>query len=191
MKVAWIVALAATAGVLGPWAADGDGRAGRAKPRPRSAPAAALSCAVATPAGRPLEFTPKVGLTPRRVEARGLLELTGCASPDGTAPLLRSGWGTVKATVEASCTSARHVRGSAVITWFGASGRPVGTSRLRVRADRLVAQRPVDSLLTGTVAAGWLAKSRVRGDITPAAAILGCAANGMSSIPGRGRIEFG
>ncbi|MGW3348125.1 hypothetical protein ACWDA3_32955 [Nonomuraea rubra] len=176
MNVAWIIALTATAGSLS---------AGGA-PAP-----AALSCAVATPAARPLVFEPEVGLTPRPVQARGHLELTGCTSPDGTATFLRSGWGSVRATARASCTSARQVRGSAVITWFGANGRPVGTSRLRVRADRLVAQRPADTLLTGTVSAGWLAKERVRGGISPATALLGCATQGMATLPGSGRIVFG
>ncbi|UBU11681.1 hypothetical protein [Nonomuraea gerenzanensis] len=157
----------------------------------RAAEKGALSCAVATPAARPLVFEPKLGLTPRRVAARGHLELTGCTSPDGTAALLRSGWGSVKATAQASCTSARQVRGSAVITWFGANGRPVGTSRLRVRADRLVARRPADTLLTGTVAAGWLAGKPVKGGITPAMGLLGCATQGMATLPGSGRIVFG
>ncbi|GAA4912139.1 hypothetical protein GCM10023334_011480 [Nonomuraea thailandensis] len=136
-------------------------------------------------------FEPEVGLTPRHVQARGHLELTGCTSPDGTATYLRSGWGSVRATAQASCTSARQVRGSAVITWFGVNGRPVGTSRLRVRADRLVAQRPADTLLTGTVAAGRLAKERVSGGISPATALLGCATRGMATLPGSGRIVFG
>ncbi|GAA1679107.1 hypothetical protein GCM10009733_089940 [Nonomuraea maheshkhaliensis] len=156
-----------------------------------SAPAAALTCAVSTPAGRPVTFAPKVGLTPRRVTARANLELTGCSSPDGSAAFLRSGWAVVKAGAHASCTSARQVRGRAVITWFGADGRPVGTSRLRVRADRLVAQRPADTLLTGDVAAGWLVGERVQGGISPATALLGCATRGMSALQGDGRITFG
>jgi hypothetical protein len=180
MNVAWIIALTATAGYL----SSGAGTGGAAAP-------VALSCAVATPAAQPLVFEPKVGLTPRRVQARGHLELTGCTSPDGTATYLRSGWASVRATAQVSCTSARQVRGSAVITWFGENGRPVGTSRLRVRADRLVAQRPADTLLTGTVTAGWLAKEPVRGGISPATAILGCATRGMATLPGSGRIVFG
>ncbi|MFC7593372.1 hypothetical protein ACFQYP_63970 [Nonomuraea antimicrobica] len=78
-----------------------------------------------------------------------------------------------------------------MITWFDATARPVGTSRLRVRADRLVAQHPADTLLTGTVSAGWLVGERVRGGITPATAILGCATRGMAALPGTGRITFG
>ncbi|WP_344488912.1 hypothetical protein [Nonomuraea monospora] len=197
MSVVWIIAMAVGAG---PWAAGATGAGGSAAGLSASGPwvagasaaaDVALSCAVATPADRPLVFEPKVGLAPRRIEARGHLELTGCTSPDGTATLLRSGWGTVKASAQASCTSARQVRGSAVITWFGVNGRPVGTSRLRVKADRLVAQHPADTLLTGTVAAGWLAKERVRGGITPATALLGCATRGMAALPGSGRIVFG
>ncbi|WP_157549102.1 hypothetical protein [Nonomuraea candida] len=159
--------------------------------RPAPAGKSALTCAAATPSGRPLTFTPRIGLTPRRVGARGHLELTGCTSPDGTAAFLRSGWASVKATAQASCTSARQVRGSAVITWFGVTGRPVGTSKLRVRADRLVAGEPADTLLNGTVAAGWLAGERVVGGITPPATLLGCATRGLATLPGRGHITFG
>lgn len=175
MNVAWIIAVAAVAGPLSPAPAQ----------------TTALTCAVSTPSSRPLTFTPKVGLTPRHVAARGNLQLTGCTSPDGSAAFLRSGWASVKATAQTSCTSARQVRGSAVITWFGVTGRPVGTSRLRVRADRLVAHHPADTLLTGVVAAGWLVGERVRGGITPTTAILGCATQGMGVLVGDGRITFG
>ncbi|MET7337233.1 hypothetical protein [Nonomuraea sp. NPDC005650] len=158
---------------------------------PEGLPDPALTCAVATPSERRLAFTPQVGLTPRRVAARGNLQLTGCASPDGSAAALRSGWVAVKASAEASCTSARQVRGGAVITWFGSDGRPVSTSRLRIKADRLATQHPADALLTGTITAGALKGERVRGGLSPTTAILGCAARGMSTLPGSGRIIFG
>ncbi|MFG1706419.1 hypothetical protein ACFLIM_24795 [Nonomuraea sp. M3C6] len=173
MHLAWIIAIATVTAPQSP-----------ARP-------SALACEVATPSGRPLTFTPRVGLTPQRVTAHGNLQLTGCVSPDGSATYLRSGWVTVKATAQASCTSARHVRGNAVITWFGATGRPVGTSELRIRANQLATQSPADSLLTGTVTAGPLSDERVRGGITPATALLGCATQGMSALPGDGRITFG
>ncbi|MFC4122680.1 hypothetical protein [Nonomuraea zeae] len=175
MLVAWIIAAAATA----------------VPPVHAAPPPAALTCAVATPSGRPLAFAPRVGLTPRDVAVRGNLQLTGCASPDGSAPQLRSGWVSVQATAQVSCASARQVRGTAVITWFGAAGRPLGTSKLRIRADRLATQHPADALLTGRVAAGPLTNERVRGGISPATAILGCATRGMSTLPGSGRITFG
>ncbi|GAA2834482.1 hypothetical protein GCM10020220_042560 [Nonomuraea rubra] len=54
-----------------------------------------------------------------------------------------------------------------------------------------MAQRPADTLLTGSVSAGWLAKERVRGGISPATALLGCATQGMATLPGSGRIVFG
>ncbi|MDX3104917.1 hypothetical protein ACIBO5_29565 [Nonomuraea angiospora] len=158
---------------------------------PAGLPGPALTCVVATPSERPLAFTPRIGLTPRRVAARGNLQLTGCTSPDGSAASLRSGWVTVKAGAVASCASARDVRGSAVITWFGGDGRPVGTSRLRIKADRLATQHPADALLSGTVAAGALKGERVRGGLSPAAALLGCATRGTSALPGNGKITFG
>ncbi|GAA3551602.1 hypothetical protein GCM10022419_034880 [Nonomuraea rosea] len=175
MYMAWIVAAVVAAG-----------------PPVHAAPLpAALTCAVATPSGRPLTFAPEVALMPRNVTVRGNLQLTGCASPDGSATPLRSGWVSVKATAQVSCASARQVRGSAVITWFGADGRPLGTSKLRIRADRLATQRPADALLTGHVTAGPLTNERVRGGISPATALLGCATRGMSTLPGSGRITFG
>ncbi|MFI6636240.1 hypothetical protein ACIBI7_45785 [Nonomuraea fuscirosea] len=196
MNAACILALATTAGTSllatapAPAPPPALAQAVARTPMSASAPAAALTCAVSTPAGRPVTFAPKVGLTPRRVTARADLELTGCSSPDGSAAYLRSGWAVVKAEARASCTSARQVRGRAVVTWFGADGRPVGTSRLRVRADRLVAQRPADTLLTGDVAAGLLVGERVQGGISPATALLDCATRGMAALPGNGRITF-
>ncbi|MEV0387833.1 hypothetical protein [Nonomuraea sp. NPDC050643] len=207
MNVAWIVAVVAGAGSLAaaPAQATSPIRTpprpspasfqvpGRpfAQPSPAAPQATALACAVSTPSGRPLVFSPRVGLTPRRVTARGHLELTGCTSPDGSATFLRSGWASVRADAQASCASARQVRGRAVITWFGVTGRPLGTSTLRIRADRLVAQQPADTLLTGDVSAGRLLGKHVRGGITPPAAILGCATQGMAALPGHGRITFG
>ncbi|SDM68721.1 hypothetical protein [Nonomuraea jiangxiensis] len=175
MHMAWIIVVAAAA----------------APQTPAPHAPAALACHAATPAGDPLTFSPSVGLTPRRVTARGHLELTGCVSPDGTATALSSGWVAVKATALASCTSTRQVRGSAVITWFGLDGRPVGTSKLRVRADGLAVQRPADSLLTGSVTAGPLAGERVSGGVTPATPLLVCATQGMTGLPGSGRVTFG
>lgn len=207
MNVVWIIAVAAVAGPLSPASAQttalspaqaaalGPAQGSALGPAQAAAlgPArtAALTCAVTTPSSRPLTFAPNVGLTPRSVAARGNLQLTGCTSPDGSAAFLRSGWASVKATAQASCTSARHVRGSAVITWFGVTGRPVGTSKLRIRADRLVAHHPADTLLTGSVAAGWLVGERVSGGITPTSAILGCATRGMGTLVGDGHIAFG
>ncbi|MET8865018.1 hypothetical protein ABZW11_18935 [Nonomuraea sp. NPDC004580] len=150
----------------------------------------ALTCAVSTPSGRPLTFVPRVGLTTRRISARGYLEFTGCTSPDGSATFLRSGWVNVKATAQASCATAHRVRGTARITWFGATGRPAGTSKLGIKADRLVARHPADTLLTGTVRTGWLAGRRARGGIAPPTAILGCAASGLHAYPGHGTITF-
>ncbi|MBF8185933.1 hypothetical protein ITP53_09275 [Nonomuraea sp. K274] len=172
MYVAWIVAAVVATAPLAP------------------APArhSSLTCAVTTPAGRPLTFTPRIGLTVRHVTARGNLQLTGCT---GAATQLSSGWVSVRATAQASCTSARHVRGRAMITWFGATGRPLGTSRLRIRADRLIAQHPADTLLTGTIARGALSGVPVRGSITPPTALLGCATQGMGTLPGDGHITFG
>lgn len=175
MHLAWIVSVVAAAGPLSPAAA----------------PPAALTCSVATPFGRPLTFAPAVGLTPRRVTVRGYLQLTGCVSPDGSAAGLSSGWVSLKAAAQAACTSARRVRGSAVMTWFGSDGRPVGTSKLRIRGDRLATQRPADALLTGTVTSGVFRGERVRGGITPPTALLTCATQAMSRLNGAGRITFG
>lgn len=192
MKLAWIIVAVMAAATPQAWAAprttvpsvvlaDDAG----------AAPDSALSCVAAAPQGRPLTFAPAIGLTPRRLSARGNLLLTGCASPDGSAAYLRSGWVTLKGTAQASCASAQRVRGTARITWFGHDGRPVGTSEVRTRADRLATQSPADSLLSGTVISGPLYRERVRGSITPPMAILGCATAGMKDLAAAGRVTFG
>ncbi|GGS76556.1 hypothetical protein ACFFV7_07620 [Nonomuraea spiralis] len=193
MKLAWIIAAAAVTAPCA-WAAPQAPTAVRTQALPRARPAAegaALTCAVSSPKGRPLTFTPRIGLTARPVSARGNLQLTGCLSGDGSAPYLRSGWVTLKSVGQASCTSARHVHGTLRITWFGVDGRPVGTSEVRTRADRLATQSPADSFLAGTVVSGPLARERVGGGITPAMGILGCATGGLSRLPAAGRLTFG
>ncbi|MEU8319855.1 hypothetical protein AB0C33_15960 [Nonomuraea sp. NPDC048881] len=160
-------------------------------PRAASADRSALSCAVSSPAGRPLTFSPRIGLTAKPVSARGNLQLTGCLSADGSAPYLRSGWVTLKSVGRASCASARQVHGTARITWFGLDGRPVGTSEVRTRADRLATQSPADSFLTGTVVSGPLDRERVRGTITPAMGLLACATGGLGTLSAAGRLTFG
>ncbi|NUR84507.1 MAG: hypothetical protein HOY71_10520 [Nonomuraea sp.] len=182
MKLAWMIAAMAAAAPQ-VWAA--------VPPGPHTVPGSALSCVAVSPTGRPLTFTPGIGLTPRRLSARGNLLLTGCASADGTGAFLRSGWVTLKGTAQASCTSAQRVRGTARVTWFGADGRPVGTSEVRTKADRLATRSPADSLLSGTVVSGPLARERVSGSITPAMALLGCATRGMKSLAAAGRVTFG
>lgn len=154
-------------------------------------PPAALTCEVTTPSTRPLRFRPQVKLASAEVSVRGNLELTRCVSPDRSARTLRSGWAAMRATATASCTGARQVRGSALITWFDVTGRPAGTSRLRISADRLVARHPADALLDGTVAEGLLAGERVRGDLDMSAAFLDCATRGVPAWPGKGRVTFG
>ncbi|MEV4391307.1 hypothetical protein [Nonomuraea sp. NPDC049607] len=181
MKLAWIIAAAAAAT---PYASA-------ASPLWAAPDQHALTCAVSSPDGRPLTFSPRVGLTARPVSVRGNLQLTGCLSGDGTAPYLRSGWVTLKSVGQASCASARHVHGAVRITWFGLDGRPVGTSQVRARADRLATQSPADSFLTGTVASGPLSGEHVRGSITPAMGILACATGGLSTLPAAGRLTFG
>ncbi|MGI5287638.1 hypothetical protein ACQEVF_30465 [Nonomuraea polychroma] len=192
MNLAWIIAVAAAAGPLSADAAHSLSPPWAGGPRsPGAASSAALVCAVATPPGRPLAFDPWVGLTPRRVAVRGHLQLTGCTSPDGSAPGLRSGWVALRATAELSCTSAHRVRGRAVITWFGWDGRPVGTSTLRSQGDHLATQRPADTLLAGAVTSGPLKGEQTRGDITPGTGLLSCATKGMQRLPGAGYLTFG
>ncbi|HEX4813626.1 MAG TPA: hypothetical protein VFV66_12835, partial [Nonomuraea sp.] len=166
MRLAWIVALTTATTPLTPAPAPAVALPGAVPPT--------LTCSVTMPFGRPLTFSPGIGLTPRRVTVRGHLQFTQCTSPDGRAAGLSSAWVSLKATATASCTSARRVRGAAVLTWFGPDGRPVGTSGLRVRADRLATQSPANTVLTGTVRSGPLQGRRARGGITPPAGLLTC-----------------
>ncbi|MFB4291409.1 hypothetical protein ACBI99_27430 [Nonomuraea sp. ATR24] len=147
--------------------------------------AAVLACAVGTPPGSPIVFTPPVGLVPGRVAARGALWLSGCRGKPGR---LRSGWASLRAEGEASCAAVRGMRGHATITWYDATGRPVGSSRLRIRNDELGA---AGALLTGRVTGGPLDGRRARGGIAPEGGVLGCAVGGLGAMPGTGRIEFG
>ncbi|MCK2212497.1 hypothetical protein MF672_001585 [Actinomadura sp. ATCC 31491] len=180
MDLAWIIAVAAAAGgPLTPGAV------------PVLAPPAALTCAVATPPGRPLTFAPRVGLTPRPVTVRGNLQLTGCVSPDGSAGALRSGWVSLRATADISCTSARHVRGRAVVVWFGWDGRPLGSSRIRGSEGSLATHRPADTLLGGTVTYGPLKGRPTAGGLMPDAGLIGCATQGLERLSGTGRMTFG
>jgi hypothetical protein len=146
--------------------------------------AVTLSCAVGTPPGSPVTFTPPVTLVPARVTARGALWLSGCR---GRPSRLRSGWVRLRATGQVSCAAARDVRGSAAITWYDASGRPVGSSRLRVGGGDL---GPGGALLTGRVTGGPLDGRRSRGGVTAEAGVLGCAMTGIADMPGTGRISF-
>ncbi|MGP3960078.1 hypothetical protein ACTWPT_29135 [Nonomuraea sp. 3N208] len=192
MKMTWIIAVAAAAGPLTADAAQALSPPVAGGPRgPAATPPAALICAVGTPPGRPLVFDPWVGLAPRRAAVRGHLQLTGCTSPDGTATGLRSGWVALRATGVLSCTSARGVRGHAVVTWFGGDGRPVGTSKFRSRGDFLATQRPADTLLTGAITSGPLGGEQARGGITPDTGLLSCATQGLERLAGAGHMTFG
>ncbi|MGW0805638.1 hypothetical protein [Nonomuraea sp. NPDC002799] len=195
MDLPWIVTVMAAAGAVAPAPPPVSLPAGVLAAMPFLAPArvtvAALTCAADTPPGRPLSFFPRVALAPGRVTARGYLRLTHCVSPDGSATALRSGWLSLKAVSTTSCTSVRDVRGRAVVTWFGADGRPIGTSKLRVKADHFATHRPADTLLTGAVATGPLADQPFHGDITPSGTLLGCLTRGMSTLDGAGRMTFG
>ncbi|QYC44350.1 hypothetical protein Nocox_33915 [Nonomuraea coxensis DSM 45129] len=173
MDLGWIIVMAVAAGA------------------PPAAPPAALTCAVATPPGRPLAFTPPAGLTPRAVTVRGNLQLTGCVSPDGSASALRSGWVSLRATADASCTSAGRVRARASVIWFGWDGRPVGTSTISGGGGSLATHRPADSLLTGTVTYGPLKGRRASGGLTPGAGLVSCATQGLSRLSGTGTMTFG
>ncbi|SDJ58321.1 hypothetical protein SAMN05421874_102305 [Nonomuraea maritima] len=192
MCVAWLLATLTAAAPLGPVAPVGPPVAGGLfGPVLPAEPAVALACEVTTPSTRPLRFRPQVKLASARVSVRGNLELTRCVSPDRSARTLRSGWATMRATAVASCTGARQVRGSALITWFDVTGRPAGTSRLHLGADRPVARHPADALLDGTVTEGFLAGERVRGDLVTTSTLLDCATRGVPAWPGKGRVTFG
>ncbi|MFI7610099.1 hypothetical protein ACIBP6_02540 [Nonomuraea terrae] len=83
------------------------------------------------------------------------------------------------------------MRGSVLVTWFDVTGRPAGTSQVRLRADRLVARHPADALLDGAVTAGRLSGARVRGVLAAPATLLGCATHGTAALHGTGRVTFG
>ncbi|GAA3148129.1 hypothetical protein GCM10010466_43890 [Planomonospora alba] len=147
-----------------------------------------LACTVATEQGRPVTFTPAVGLLPADVTAKGTLRLSSCTSPDGSQPRLRSGRLTVRGTGRASCTGVTGLRSRGTITWYDSQGRAAGTSRLRTESSELSGTNPADALLVGKVVSGPLKGRRVEGRATPTTGLTSCTVSGVSAVEGSGRL---
>ncbi|MFC4056876.1 hypothetical protein ACFOWE_01125 [Planomonospora corallina] len=155
---------------------------------PAPAAPAKLVCNVATEPGRPVTFTPAIGLLPANVTAKGTLRLSSCTSPDGSHPRIRSGRLAVRGTGQASCTGVSGLRSRAAITWYDTQGRAAGTSRIRSESRELSGTNPADALLVGRVSSGPLKGRRVEGRATPTTSLTSCTVSGISAIEGSGRL---
>ncbi|MCP2337420.1 hypothetical protein [Actinomadura rupiterrae] len=158
--------------------------------RVSSASAAALVCDAATPPGRPVTFTPAVGLLPHRTTVTGIADLTNCSSPNGSRRAVHHGRLTARGTAFASCTAARVESGHGTIAWYDAKGRRLGTTTLRPVGSQVVSSNPGDAMLTGVATSGLLSGSRVQGAATPTSDTGSCAITGMRAVHGKGKVTF-
>ncbi|MFC4913013.1 hypothetical protein [Actinomadura gamaensis] len=151
---------------------------------------AALVCDAATPPGRPVTFSPPVGLIPHRTTVVGVADFTNCFSPNGSRRAVNHGRLTARGTARASCTTARVEDGRGAITWYDAKGRRLGTTTVRPARDQIVGSNPGDAMLSGIATSGLLAGSRVRGTATPTSDVGPCAIIGLAAVHGRGKVTF-
>lgn len=158
---------------------------------PVAAPrAAALACRAATPADRPVTFSPKLTLRPRHVNITGTLKLTACTSPNGSQQRLRSATLTMKGSGQASCSGASNITGTATITWRDGAGHRAGTSAITSTRRSISGYNPGDALLGGTVTHGVLTGRRVVGSATPTSDVTSCATRGLATLHAAGKIKF-
>jgi hypothetical protein len=149
-----------------------------------------LTCAMSTGSAEPITAEPAVGKEARTVSARGVLTLTGCASPDGSFPNIRSGKVTLQGSAQASCTGVQNVTGTGTVTWKDAQGQTLGTSTIRPNMDGIPSYNPGDMMLVGEVVEGKLKGKRIAGKAVPTSDIGQCSAKGMSSVQGTGSVAF-
>ncbi|WP_432930440.1 hypothetical protein ACQPZZ_08320 [Microbispora sp. CA-135349] len=193
---------AAAAGVLGlaltivPSVAEGASGGSGASTRPVAEPSpkqagghTVLTCAVGTD-GQPITADPAVGKDTRTVTAKGALTLTGCASPDGSFPNIRSGTATLQGSAQASCTGVQNVTGTGTITWKDAQGQTLGTSTVRPDLDAINAYNPGDMMLVGEVTEGRMKGKRIAGKAAPTSDVSQCSSKGVSSVQGSGTVAF-
>ncbi|MFH8574094.1 hypothetical protein [Streptomyces sp. NPDC017993] len=153
-------------------------------------PPTILSCRAATPLGRPLTFTPALTLRQRTTRITATLRLTGCTTPNGPHPQLRSATLTLEGTARAGCSGASAPDGSAKITWYDAQGHRAGTSVVQPARRSVTSYNPGDALLGGTVTKGPLHGTRMTGTATPTSDVSGCAVRGLHSLHATGTLKF-
>ncbi|WP_030303449.1 hypothetical protein [Streptomyces katrae] len=153
-------------------------------------PHTALSCRAATPPGRPLTFTPALTLSQRTTRITATLRLTGCTTPNGHHPQLRSATLTLDGTARAGCSGASTPDGSARITWYNAQGHHTGTSTVQSTPRFVSSYNPGDALLSGRVTQGPLHGTRMTGTATPTSDVSGCAAHGLRTLSATGTLKF-
>ncbi|WP_182906173.1 hypothetical protein [Microbispora sp. H13382] len=149
-----------------------------------------LTCAVSTGGGQPITSDPAVGKEARTVTAKGVLTLTGCASPDGSFPNIRSGTATLQGSAQASCTGVQNVTGTGIISWKDGQGQSLGSSTIRPNLDAINAYNPGDMMLVGEVTDGKMKGRRIAGKAAPTSDVSQCSSKGVSSVQGSGTVAF-
>ncbi|WP_433256960.1 hypothetical protein ACQPYK_19045 [Streptosporangium sp. CA-135522] len=163
-----------------------------AQDRPPASPGTELvklTCTVTTTPGQPVTFAPPITFAPRSVNARGILLLESCTSPDGSHPDLRSGQIMVSTSGRASCGAVSNLRGQGTITWYDADGATAGTSEVRSRSRALSTAGLADALLAGTVISGTLDGRRVAGTVVPTTD-TSCDFGDLEAVEGSGTLSF-
>ncbi|MEU7877091.1 hypothetical protein [Microbispora bryophytorum] len=191
---AGVVALALT---VVPSVAEGASGGAGARTRPVADPSpkqqgghTVLTCAMSTSGAQPITADPAVGKEARAVTAKGVLTLTGCASPDKSFPNIRSGTVTLQGSAQASCTGLQNVTGTGTVTWKDAQGQKLGTSTIRPNMDGIASYNPGDMMLVGEVTQGKLKGKRIAGKAAPTSDIGQCSTKGVSSVQGSGTVAF-
>lgn len=153
---------------------------------------ATLICAMRTAPKFPITFTPPLrDAAAQPTEARGVILLERCSSPNGKAADIASGRLEITGSATASCRSATNVRGTGTVTWQDAQGKSVGTSKLTTESSQTAGSSPTDSLLSGSVSSGRLSGRQVGAMATPTTDLGQCTSpSGLSELSGAGRLSF-
>ncbi|MFJ8648539.1 hypothetical protein ACIRNI_20765 [Streptomyces sp. NPDC093546] len=169
---------------------------GHAQPTARGTASAAqraeatLTCALQTPRGGRITFSPPVSTRPRSVSAQGTVQLNSCTSPNGRQPRIKSGKLTLRGSGTATCSRMNGVRGSATVTWYAGSnrtGRVIGRSVIAPAAGS-GGYSPLDRFLSGRVSSGLMAARSVSGSMVPTNDARKCFGGGLDHVQGRGRL---
>ncbi|GAB1822157.1 hypothetical protein [Herbidospora sp. RD11066] len=143
--------------------------------------APALTCDVSTAPGSSVTFDPPLGLLPRAVRVRAVLNLGNCRH--GATMV-------VDGTAQASCVGGRQMRGDGRIEWFGRKGDVEARSTVRLVTSEVTMANPADLLLNAHVTKGRLKGAKASGTATPTSDTGGCALTGLRSVTGVGTITF-
>ncbi|WP_066366905.1 hypothetical protein [Herbidospora mongoliensis] len=141
----------------------------------------ALTCDVSTAPGSAVTFTPAVGLLPRTVRVKAVLNLGNCR---------HGATMTIDGTVHASCAGGWRAEGGGRIEWFGRKGGVEASSTVELVTSDVATANPADILFNARVTKGRLKGAKIGGSATPTSETGGCALTGLRSVTGVGMITF-